>query len=271
MYDLIMQFIENSFGSWDDTLNTVIGLVTQSPQSFNSVAYSMIQGVYYSLLPIAYNLLALFFLIELLSKSATLEVMRWEQVAKILFKMVLAKVVIENAFRLMNVIFTISSSAVTNADMALSALGTTANIIDEVKNSVPNTGNWFENLWGQLGFFISFLPSGFFLWAMRLAVYVIAYGRMIEIYLLTAVASLPIATFTSSGLQNIGKKFFQSYAGVCLQGMFILIIVKLYGAIVAGAAISGEDIVGKMLITSLVTVSLLVKSGTWAKQITGAA
>lgn len=265
MEEIINNIIEKSFGSWDSTLNQIIWFLTQSPADFNAITYSMIQGVYNALLPVAYNLLALFFLIELLSKSATLEVMKWEQVAKILFKMVLAKVIIENTFGFLEIIFSIATSTIIRADSALSALGSTASIVREVKDSVP------DDFWGQLGFFISFLPYSLFMDITKMIVQIIAFGRMIEIYILTAIASLPIATFTSSSLQNIGKKFFQNYAGVCLQGLFILLIVKLYGAITAGVAMTGGGVVGKMLLTSLVTVTLLVKSGTWAKQITGAA
>lgn len=265
MEEQINNLINNSFGSWDATLNQVMQIITRSPADLNAAAYAMVQNIYTALLPIAYNMLALFFLIELLSKSATLEVMKWEQIAKILFKMVLAKVLIENTFWFMEAIFSISSSAITSADAASSALGGSTDIVRELKDSIP------EDFLGQLGFFMSLLPNSIFMWATRAIIYVIAYGRMMEIYLLTSVAALPIATFTSAGLQSIGKKFFQNYAGVCLQGLFIMLILKLYGALALGVSLTGEGIVGKMLLTGIITVTLLVKSGTWAKQITGAA
>lgn len=265
MEEAIKNLINDSFGSWDATLNQVMLMLTRSPADLNASVYTMIHNIYTALLPIAYNLLALFFLIDLLSKSATLEVMKWEQIAKILFKMVLAKVLIENTFWFLEVIFSVSASAISSADAVSTSLGGSVDIVRELKDSIP------EDFWQQLGFFMSLLPNSIFMWATRAVINVIAYGRMIEIYLLTSVAALPIATFTSEGLQNIGKKFFQNYAGVCLQGLFIMIILKLYGAIALGASMTGEGIVGKMLLTGIITVTLLVKSGNWAKQITGAA
>jgi len=263
----IFKMIDNSFGGWNNTLNDVVKIITQSPDEFNHVTYEMIQSVYSTLLPLAYNLLALFFLIEFLTKSATLEVMKWEQIAKILFKTVLAKVIIENTFGFLNIIFTISSEAILKVDaVALSPGELISDVTQMIKDSVP-TGPLAE-----LAYFVSFLPDTVFMKLINVIVMVISYGRMIEIYILTAVAPLPIATFTSSSVHSIGKKFFQSYASVCLQGLFILLVTKLYGAITAGVAMNGEgwDVVGKMLITSLTTVTLLIKSGTWAKQITGA-
>ncbi len=267
MKESIFKMIDDAFGGWEVTLREVVKIVSQTPQNFNPTVYAAIQDVYQGLLPIAYNLLALFFLIEFLSKSSTLEVMKWEQVAKILFKMVLAKVIIESTFAILGLIFLISSSAIARANSALNIASGISDVTQQIKASVPN------DTLGQIAYLVSFFPYGFFLFITRLIVFVIAYGRMIEIYLLTAVASLPISTFTSSGLQNIGKKFFLNYAGLCLQGLFIFLITKLYGAITVGVAASngGIDLVGKMLLTSIITITLLVKSGSWAKQLTGTA
>mgnify|MGYP007134554357 CR=1 FL=1 len=243
MREQIFKMIDNSFGGWNNTLNDVVKIITQSPDEFNHVTYEMIQSVYSTLLPLAYNLLALFFLIEFLTKSATLEVMKWEQIAKILFKTVLAKVIIENTFGFLNIIFTISSEAILKVDaVALSPGELISDVTQMIKDSVPT---------GPLAEFCE-------VWVLCEA----EYGCF----------TFPIATFTSSSVHSIGKKFFQSYASVCLQGLFILLVTKLYGAITAGVAMNGEgwDVVGKMLITSLTTVTLLIKSGTWAKQITGA-
>ena len=173
----LYSLIDSSFGNWDRTLDDVLRIITQSPDEFNHAAYEMIQSVYSVLLPIAYNLLALFFLIEFLSKSATLEVMRWEQIARILFKMVLAKVIIENTFGLLNIIFTISSDAILKVNtIPLSPGEPMADATQAIKDSVP------KEFWTELATIISFLPYSFFMWLTKIMIMVIALGRMIEIY-----------------------------------------------------------------------------------------
>jgi len=49
------------------------------------------------------------------------------------------------------------------------------------------------------------------------------YGRFFKLYLYTAIAPIPLSTFAGEPVQQIGKSFFKSYAGICLEGAIIVL------------------------------------------------
>ena len=56
------------------------------------------------------------------------------------------------------------------------------------------------------------------------------YGRFFKMYLYTAIAPIPLATFAGEPTQNVGKNFLKSYAAVCLQGAVIMLGCIIYSA-----------------------------------------
>ncbi|WP_298203017.1 hypothetical protein [Desulfosporosinus sp.] len=96
---------------------------------------------------------------------------------------------------------------------------------------------------------------------------------MFELLIYVAIAPLPCA-FLPMEDSRIPKKYFLSFAAVCLQGLFIIISIKLYQAICVDTLIPAvqsstalSDIAFNMLLGALVLVMAVVKSGTWAKSI----
>ena len=70
-------------------------------------------------------------------------------------------------------------------------------------------------------------------WALTICIFVVLYGRMIEIYMVTSIAPIPLATFAGEPTQSVGISFIKSYAAVCLEGAIIVlgcIIFSLFAA-----------------------------------------
>ena len=59
------------------------------------------------------------------------------------------------------------------------------------------------------------------------------YGRMFKLYMYTAIAPIPLATFAGEPTANVGKNFIRSYAGVCLQGLVIALSCVIFSALAA--------------------------------------
>jgi hypothetical protein len=104
-----------------------------------------------------------------------------------------------------------------------------------------------------------------------IAITVIVYGRMIEIYLYTALSPIPMAGLVSDNTRSTALNFIKSYAAVCLQGVVIIVCVALYSGLLKSATIdSGETGLVTICMYSCVLLLILVKSGSWAKKLTGA-
>ena len=107
---------------------------------------------------------------------------------------------------------------------------------------------------------------------MGIIIFVLVYGRMIEIYLMTSLAPLPVATLSNRELGGTGQNYLKSLFAVGFQGMLILVCVAIYAVLVQGIA-TGGDPIGAIWGTVGYTVLLcfmLFKTGGIAQRIFGA-
>ena len=105
------------------------------------------------------------------------------------------------------------------------------------------------------------------------------YGRMFKLYMYTALAPVPLATFAGEPTQNIGKNFVHSYAGVCLEGAIIAlacIIFSVFAAsppAVADSSLSAVNIVwnyvAELIFNLLVLVGAIKASDRIVKEMMG--
>ena len=103
-------------------------------------------------------------------------------------------------------------------------------------------------------------------------IFVLVYGRMLEIYMLTSLAPIPVATLSNRELGGAGQNYIKSLFAVGFQGLLILVCVAIYAVLIQGIATSGDPI-GAIWGTVSYTVLLcfmLFKTGSIAQRIFGA-
>ena len=108
--------------------------------------------------------------------------------------------------------------------------------------------------------------------ALNIVIFVIVYGRMIEIYMLTSLAPLPVATLANRELGGAGQNYLRSLFAVGFQGMLILVCVAIYAVLIQSIAVGGDPI-GAIWGTIGYTVLLcycLFKTGSIARSVLGA-
>ena len=104
---------------------------------------------------------------------------------------------------------------------------------------------------------------------MGIVIFVLVYGRMLEIYLLTSLAPIPMATISHREVGQIGQNYLRSLFAVGFQGLLILVCVAIYAVLIQGIA-TGGDPIGAIWGTVGYTVLLcfmLFKTGTIARSI----
>ena len=95
---------------------------------------------------------------------------------------------------------------------------------------------------------------------------------MIEIYMLTSLAPLPVATLANRELGGAGQNYLRSLFAVGFQGMLILVCVAIYAVLIQSIAVGGDPI-GAIWGTIGYTVLLcycLFKTGSIARSVLGA-
>lgn len=224
----IVDNLNNALATWNGKLTEIWSLVSQSPETFKGGAiWGTIVNIHQALQAVGYGLLILFFAMGVFKSAASFrEFRRPEQALRLFIRFLMTKVAISSGMEIMNTIFTICGGVVSTIANNMGALTTTAatlptEIVDAVEavtflESIP--------LW-----LVSFLGS-LFITVLSFIMILTVYGRFFKLYLFTALAPIPLATFGGEGTSQSGKTFIKSYVGVCMEGAVIVLACLIYSA-----------------------------------------
>ena len=74
------------------------------------------------------------------------------------------------------------------------------------------------------------LLGSLFITVMSFVLILTVYSRFFKIYMYTALAPLPLASFAGEGQSFIGKSFVKSYVGVCMEGAVVVLACLIFTA-----------------------------------------
>lgn len=256
--------VEGWVQTWIDMINlafdSAIETLTVSP--FDS-SITVINTAMIAVEGVALVLVSMFFAIQLCNDAMLLKIQSYEQVFKLFFKFILAKVIVQNARGIMGIIYNgfnaIASSLGEQNYGFLEAFGTEALVVK------PSDAG-FLNL-NYLVKYLEAMPSYLILMAACWVINLILIGRLFEIIVYTVISPIPLATFAGEGWHDIAKAFIKSYAAVCLQG--IVVVVMFYAFSQVAELLGGTSTIG-ITITALSLALGVAKSGQWARQAVGA-
>ena len=122
----------------------------------------------------------------------------------------------------------------------------------------PLFGLWFQSLF-----------IGITMWALYICIFIVIYGRMIEIYLVTSVAPVPMAAMMGKEWGGMGQNYLRSLLALGFQAFLIIVCVAIYAVLVQNIALE-DDII--MAIWSCVGYTVLLcftlfKTGSLAKSV----
>lgn len=227
----VIENLNNALGTWNEKLVEIWQLVTQSPTEFRGGGiWNVIADIHGALQATGLALLVLFFVIGVVKTCGSFaEVKKPEHALKLFIRFALAKGVVTYGLELMIVLFNIAQGIISTI-MSSAGFGTTSQavlpqaIVQAVEEcsflaSIPL---WAVTIIGSL--FITVLS-----FIMILSVY----GRFFKLYLYTAIAPVPLASFAGEPSQSIGKAFLKGYAAVCLEGAIIVLACVIFSVFAA--------------------------------------
>ena len=185
---------------------------------------------------------------------------------KYFVKMWIAVFLVSNTFTITMAVFDVGQYVVN----AASGLVTGSTAID-ISSAITNLEATLETMEiGQLVVLaLETLIVSFCMKIMSVAITVILYGRMIEIYLYTSVAPIPFATMSNREWGQIGTNYFRGLFALAFQAFLMMVCVAIYAVLVAGIQYSGNlssSLFGVMAYTVVLCFSLF-KTGSLSKSI----
>lgn len=273
---LLIDGIMSNLGGLFDSVNSRVGEIATTvgtpPASWNPGVFSMIRSLSETVvLPIAGLILTFIATYELISlivdKNNLHDIDTWI-FFKWIFKTFMAVMILSNAFNIVMAVFDVAQQVVNNAAGLISGnTAVTPGMLADLEATLqgmeigPLIGLWLQTIF-----------VGFTIQALNIVIFVIVYGRLIEIYMLTSLAPVPLATLSSHEFGGMGQNYFKSLCAIGFQGLLIMVCIAIYAVLVQGIATSGDPIYA-IWTTIGYTVLLcftLFKTGSVAKSVLGA-
>ena len=267
----IMSNLSGLFDSVNQQVADISVQVGQTPQGWNGSIFSMIQNLSNSIMvPIAGVILAIVMtteLIQMIVDKNNLHDMDTWMIFKWVFKSAAAILIVTNTWNIVMGVFDMAQSVVTQAAGIIGADASIdiSSVMGDIETRLmemdlgPLFGLWFQSLF-----------IGITMWALYICIFIVIYGRMLEIYIVTSVAPIPMATMMSREVGGgMGQNYLRSLFALGFQAFLIIVCVAIYAVLVQNIA-TEDDII--MAIWSCVGYTVLLcftlfKTGSLAKAI----
>ena len=272
--EILVDGILSNLAGLFDNVNQEVGNITAqvgtTPQGWNGGIYSMIHNLSESVIvPIAGLILAFVMTLELIQlimdKNNMHDVDTW-MFFKWIFKTACAILIVTNTWNIVMAVFDVAQSVVNSASGVI--VGNTSIDISSAMTDME-TRLMAEDLGYLFGLWFQSLFIGVPMWALSICIFIITYGRMIEIYLVTSVAPIPMATMTNREWGQMGQNYLRSLFALGFQGFLIIVCVGIYAVLVQNIA-TQTDVIAAVWSCVGYTVLLcftLFKTGSLAKSV----
>lgn len=244
---LISGILGNLSGMFDSVNSQVMDItqqVGQTPQGWNASIFRMIQTLSETvILPIAGVILAIVMALELIQmitdRNNLHDVDTW-MFFKWMFKTAAAVLLVTNTWNIVMGVFDMAQGVVAQAS---GVIGTDATVdISTVMEDMEARLQEMD-LGPLLGLWVQSLLIGVTMWALTICIFIVIYGRMIEIYLVTSVAPIPMAAMMNRDMGGgMGQNYLRSLFALGFQAFLIVVCVAIYAVLVQNIA-TEEDII----------------------------
>ena len=266
----IMSNLSGMFDSVNQQVADISVQVGQTPQGWNGSIFSMIQNLSETIIiPIAGAILAFVMTLELIQliveKNNLHDVDTW-MFFKWVFKSAAAILIVTNTWNIVMGVFDVAQSVVAQA---AGIIGSDASIDISTVMADMETRLMEMDLGPLFGLWVQSLFIGITMWALYICIFIVIYGRMIEIYLVTSVAPIPMATMMGKEWGGMGQNYLRSLFALGFQAFLIIVCVAIYAVLVQGIA-TEDDIIMAIWTCVGYTVLLcftLFKTGSLSKAV----
>jgi len=266
----IMSNLSGMFDGVNEKVGEISTQVSMTPQAWNGGIFNMVQNLSQNVvLPVAGVILAFVMtleLVQILMDKNNFHDVETAVFFKWIFKTACAILIVSNTWTIVMGIFDVAQGVVNQASGII--IGNTSIDLNSVMPDMeerlmemelgPLFGLWFQSLF-----------VGITMWALTICIFIITYGRMLEIYLVTSVAPIPMAAMLGKEWGGMGQNYLKSLFALGFQAFLIMVCVAIYAVLVQNISVS-DDISAAIWTCMGYTVLLcftLFKTGSLAKSV----
>jgi len=231
----LIEAVTNKFNNILESVNEQVGGVAtqvgQTPQGWNSGIFSMIKTLSETVvLPVAGMILTFVLCYELISmiiEKNNMQDFDTFNIYKWIFKTFVAAYILSNTFTMVMGVFELSQTVVNGSvGIITSSLEINAAVSDLQAQLEAMTFFELIGLWLEMNILSICME------ALAICIFVIVFGRMIEIYLVVSVAPIPLSTMTNREWGTMGNNYLKSLFAIGFQGFLIMICLAIYSVLI---------------------------------------
>ena len=266
----IMNSFESMFATVNSQLADVAYQVGQTPQGWNINIFDMVRGLSETvILPIAGIILTFvlcYELIQLVLEKNNLQDFDTFNIYKWILKTFIAVFILTNTWNIVMGIFDLAQSVVNQSAGIISgdlALGSPEMMETLLAGLEEMTTGGLITLFFQIQIVSLLMPI------LGIVATIVVWGRMVEIYLVTSIAPIPLATMVNQQWGQIGNGYLKSLFALAFQGFLIMLCIAIYAVLVANFAMLGDmsSTIWSLLAYTALLCFMLLKSGGIAKAV----
>jgi hypothetical protein len=185
---------------------------------------------------------------------------------KWIFKTFCAVFILTHTFDIVMFIFSLAQNAVNNSAGIISG-----SLDVDVALLELETQMWDMGVGELIGLYFQSAILRIVMHAISICVFLIIYGRMIEIYLTFSVAPIPLATMVNREWGGVGNNYLKSLFALAFQGFLIMVCVAIYAVLLQGitAATNIHAAIWGVVGYTILLCFILFKTGSMSKAIFG--
>jgi len=270
----LIDAIMANFANLYDTINAEVGNIAvnvgQTPAGWNPGVYSMVRTLSETaVIPIAGMILTFvlcYELIQLIIEKNNMHEFDVFNIYKWIFKTFCAVYILTHTFDIVMGVFALAQNVVN------SSAGVITGTLDVGADAaLANLEAMLQamGVWELIGLWLQSFIVGLCLTILTIVIFVIIFGRMIEIYLTVSVAPIPFATMANREWGQIGNNYLKALFALAFQGFLIMVCVAIYAVLVQNIPMAGNvhaAIWGTVGYTVLLCFALF-KTGSLAKSV----
>lgn len=241
--ELLAGAIASNLTGMVDSVNTKVGdianQVGRTPQAWNGGIFSMVQNLSNSvILPIAGVILALVMTMEfiriIMDKNNMHDVDTWP-ILMWVFKTACAIIIVSNTWNIVMAVFDVSQTVVNSASGVIAGNTNITLTVDDLQTTLMDM-----ELSSLIGLWFQSMIVGITMHILSILITLICFGRMIEIYLVTSVAPIPMATMMNHEWSQMGQNYLRSLFALAFQGFLIIVCVAIYAVLVQNMVVEDD-------------------------------
>jgi hypothetical protein len=272
---ILIDGIMASFAGMFDEVNKKVGEIAsqvgQTPAGWNAGIFSLIRTLSETVvIPVAGMILTFVLCYELITMVIeknnmadfdTFNIFKW------IFKTFVATFILTHTFDIVMFVFGLAQHVVNGSAGVISGSLNMNLALDQLAAQLAAMGT------GELiGLYLESVVLSLAMKAISLCVFIIIYGRMIEIYLTCSIAPIPFSTMVNKEWGHIGNSYLKSLFAIAFQGFLIMVCVAIYAILLQGitAASSIHIAIWECAAYTVLLCFTLFKTGSLSKGIFGA-